>query len=240
MEKTIICNQINNNIKFNLKADLSTKCPHCNTLIEPLILSSVSYTNKIDNTEDNLFFEYDTVVITTLCQSCNNPIVYIYDCYGKYKTNYEDVILECIIPQSKFKKEFSDYIKNSFPNFIEIYNQSYLAEQLNLNEICGIGYRKSLEFLIKDFAIKYNPQDKEKIKNISLSKCINDYIDSKKLKTLAMASVWLGNDQTHYVCKHEDYNIEHLKIFINCTVAFIEQEEIFNEANSFLKNSKST
>lgn len=238
MKKIIICTRVNDNIKFHLEADLRTQCPHCNTLIEPLILSSVSYTNKIENTEDDLFFEYDTVLVTTLCQSCNNPIIYMYDCYDQCEMNYKNAVLERVMPQSQFKKEFSTHIKNLSPNFIKIYNQAYLSEQLGFDEICGIGYRKSLEFLLKDFAIKHNSEDAEKIKNIPLSKCISTYIDSPRIKTLATASAWLGNDETHYIRKHEDYRIEHLKMFIDCTVAFIDEEETLNLATEMIQNNK--
>ena len=35
--------------------------------------------------------------------------------------------------------------------FLTIYNQSLSAEDNNLDQIAGIGYRKALEFLIKDY-----------------------------------------------------------------------------------------
>lgn len=47
------------------------------------------------------------------------------------------------------KRTFSNIISELSPNFCEIYNQAYIAEQTNLMQICGTGYRKSLEFLIK-------------------------------------------------------------------------------------------
>ena len=51
------------------------------------------------------------------------------------------------------KEPLSDIISELSPNFCEIYNQAYIAEQTNLMQICGTGYRKSLEFLIKDYLI---------------------------------------------------------------------------------------
>lgn len=43
-----------------------------------------------------------------------------------------------------------------------------------------MGYRKALEFLVKDYAIFLNQEDEDKIKNASLSSCINNYIDNIK------------------------------------------------------------
>lgn len=72
----------------------------------------------------------------------------------------------------------------------------------------------------------------ESIKSLMLSPCINKYIDNPKIKTLATASTWLGNDETHYVRKHEDYNIEHLKVFISSVAAFIESDPCLRKSNS--------
>ena len=112
------------------------------------------------------------------------------------------------------------------------------AENMGLSEICGLGYRKALEFLIKDYGILFHPDDEEKIKNMALSPCINTYIDNPRIKTLATASAWIGNDETHYVRKHEDYNLEHLKIFISATVSFINSELSYLKAEQLLNTPK--
>ena len=115
-------------------------------------------------------------------------------------------------------KRFSDNIKSLSPDFCKIYNESYRAEQQGLTEICGMGYRKALEFLIKDYAISLNPNNSEEIKRKMLGQCINDYMENDKLKALARASSWLGNDETHYVRQNIDYSLKDLKNFISATV----------------------
>ena len=84
-----------------------------------------------------------------------------------------------------------------------------------------MGYRKALEFLVKDYAIFLNQEDEDKIKNASLSSCINNYIDNIKIRHLSLASTWLGNDETHYIKKSQDYNII---TFIDATVSFIDSD----------------
>lgn len=79
----------------------------------------------------------------------------------------------------------------------------------------------------------------ESIKSLMLSPCINKYIDNPKIKALATASTWLGNDETHYVRKHEDYNIEHLKVFISSVAAFIESDLAYAKATALLNAPKS-
>ena len=75
------------------------------------------------------------------------------------------------------------------------------AEQLKLDQICGIGYRKALEFLLKDFLIKEHPDKKEEIQKKLLGRCIKEYIENPNLMDVAKRAAWLGNDQAHYFKK---------------------------------------
>ena len=119
-------------------------------------------------------------------------------------------------------REFSETINNISASFTVIYNQAFAAEQQNLTEICGVGYRKALEFLIKDFAIKNAPDKKEEIENKLLGKCIADYIDDNRIKSVAKRAVWLGKDETSYVRKREGKNLSHMKKLIDLTLHWIE------------------
>ena len=119
-------------------------------------------------------------------------------------------------------REFSDTINEISAAFITIYNQAFAAEQQNLTEICGVGYRKALEFLIKDFAIKNSPDKKDEIEKKLLGKCIADYIDDSRIKSVAKRAVWLGNDETHYVRKWEGKNLTDMKKLIDLTFHWIE------------------
>ena len=87
-----------------------------------------------------------------------------------------------------------------------------------------MGYRKALEFLIKDYAIYRYPDKEDEIKPKLLGQVINDYIDSSRLKALSKASIWIGNDETHYIRKFEDKDISDLKRFITSMVSFITYE----------------
>lgn len=99
-----------------------------------------------------------------------------------------------------------------------------------LTEISGMGYRKALEFLIKDYAILRWPDDAEVIRKMTLGNCINEKIGYDRLKTLAQRAVWLGNDFTHYERRFEDFEIEDLKRFIDAALFWIEAELTTDEA----------
>ncbi len=123
-------------------------------------------------------------------------------------------------------KVFSKTILEVSPNFGTIYNQAFCAEQLSLDQICGVGYRKALEFLIKDYLISGldDEAQKENIKKKFLSKCIQDDVSDERIKSVAKRAVWLGNDETHYVRKWADKDVSNLKQLIDLTVRWIEME----------------
>lgn len=125
--------------------------------------------------------------------------------------------------------KFSTKIENLSPDFINIFNQSEVAEKKGLNEICGMGYRKSLEFLVKDFLCKTNPENADAIKKENLSQSIKR-INENRIKVLAERCAWIGNDETHYIKKHEDQDLNTLKLFITALVRYIEAELAFFDA----------
>ncbi|MEX0739026.1 MAG: hypothetical protein WD071_06775 [Pseudohongiella sp.] len=137
-------------------------------------------------------------------------------------------LVECV-PYSADKPDIVEEVANLSPLFVEIYTQSYQAEALNMKQISGIGYRKSLEFLIKDFCISNHPEKSEEIKGKPLAKCIGEYIDDNRIKECARRASWLGNDEAHYVRKWSDKDVEDLKILIRLCTLWI-QSHILTEA----------
>ena len=85
------------------------------------------------------------------------------------------------------KKDFPKLIQKLSPDFCEIYNQAYIAQQQGSTKISGIGYRKALEFLVKDYVIFLNPNESVNIKSFNLSSCISKYI--KKIQYYSFISL---------------------------------------------------
>lgn len=189
----------------------SVKCPFCGVINIPEYLF-------LKNVERSDFFN-----VFTQCTNptCRNMFITQFSTVGVRKPVFTK-ILPTALPE---KRTFSDIISELSPIFCEIYNQAYIAEQTNLMQICGTGYRKSLEFLIKDYLISTLPEDQhEAIKNKFLNNCIRDNISNINIKTVASRAVWLGNDETHYTRKWEDKDINDLKSIIELTLHWIESE----------------
>lgn len=130
--------------------------------------------------------------------------------------------LQGAVPFSLKPPDLPVEIKQLSPNFVEIYGQAAAAEQYGLNQIAGVGYRKALEFLVKDYCISRQPDKAEEIKGAWLATCIKNYVGDANTKLCAERAAWLGNDETHYVRRWEDKDIGDLKTLIKLTMAWIQ------------------
>lgn len=214
MKKHITVHCLDKNDDKSAYLEEPTECPLCKKHIVGKILYGVYY-------EDSSYtYTYN------YCPACGEVFIATHAGYGN--------VVDCQ-PNRFVEKTFTDELTALSPQFVKIYNQASAAESSSLDEIAGIGYRKALEFLIKDFAISQNNDDTDKIKNMPLSKCINEYIDNTKIKQLAIKSAWLGNDETHYVRKFEDRDINDMKKFIDALVYFISMDLIVSDAESITK-----
>ncbi len=189
------------------------ECPHCHRTILPQSLSGV-YCNE---SRSEIFF----VCVHPECQR---------GFLGIYVKN--DAGVHCLKETSigtLTTSEFTSNILNLSPKFDSIYNQVNQAECFHLNEIAGIGYRKAIEFLIKDYLISLHPEKTEEIKGKFLGSCIKDDVKDARIKAVASRAVWLGNDETHYVRIWESKDLEDLKKLIELTLHWIEMEKLTEE-----------
>jgi hypothetical protein len=124
-------------------------------------------------------------------------------------------------PVSHIAPEIFEEVIEISPSFKTIFEQASAAESYGLNEISGVGYRKALEFLVKDYCIHKSPEKEEEIKASLLGVVINNHVDDTNLKTCAQRAAWLGNDETHYVRKWEDKDISDLKTLIELSCVWV-------------------
>lgn len=203
--------------QFTLKVDeLPNKCPFCHHLHIP---EADSISSK----------SYEILIITFKCtnQDCNE--LYL----GYYKKNQwaqeSRYDLEGVSFGKAYVYKFSESINKISTRFEKIYNQASQAEQKGLDEVCGPGYRKALEFLIKDYAVEKFQSKKEEIKEAKLATVIENFIESEKIKEVVKRAAWIGNDETHYERKWEDKDLSDFKDFINLIVKWLEEERLYEK-----------
>jgi len=120
---------------------------------------------------------------------------------------------------------FSPVISSASPQFCTVYGQASDAESYGLDQVCGVGYGRSLEFLIKDYAKREAPGAEAAIEKAPLASCIREYITDPAVRDSADLARWLRNDETHYIRKYSGHDIQDLKRLIALTIALIENAE---------------
>lgn len=174
------------------------QCPRCHLSIDPIkVYQNIELEDKLE------------LVFRCPSQKCKRLFISVYQRvdsrgnYYRYAASY---------PKTPPKTIAADELKAISPTFYEIYDQAMIADNYSLTQLVGIGLRKSLEFLIKDYCIKNYPEDEKQIKkNKQLSQIINKYLEHPTLREIAEKTVWLGNDETHYQRQWETKDINDLK-----------------------------
>jgi hypothetical protein len=126
---------------------------------------------------------------------------------GRYKSRSDvspqtpSFVFSESVPLTIETSKSDEIIQKMSADFVSVYREAEEAELRNLKLVCGPGYRKALEFLIKDYVIKQNPSKDDEIKKMNLGKCISDFVKNDKVREVAARAVWLGNDEVHYLRK---------------------------------------
>lgn len=201
-----------NDFPKTLQYNRPTKCPCCGAGVPNAPVYAGHFTDR--------YQELKLLFTVTECNACQWPFVSIY---AKEKsTNIFNIIQEH--PKTEADPtEFSSFIKATFPDFVSFYHQSEKAEHSGLKDICGVGYRKALEFLVKTYLIDVKKFDAKIIESTSLGNCISK-IDNEPVKACARNAARLGNDQTHYKQKYQNKDISDLKTLIEIVVLWLNLE----------------
>ena len=99
--------------------------------------------------------QLEKIFVILYCTVCKKHFI------GRYFGVSGNFKLEYALPSNPQPIIFDDFVNNISPQFSVIYNQAKQAEDFGLNELVGIGYRKSLEFLIKDYLIQVQKEDEQ-------------------------------------------------------------------------------
>ena len=214
---------------YNEEVDLPNKCPHCGMTMIPHVIYASS------NEECQDWSKTIGVFLQCSDSDCSN---YFSE---RYVSNPQTNSKFKIIPNTYRPPIIIDLPENIDKvsrDFVEIYSQATEAESRGLDQIAGVGYRKSLEFLIKDHLIRINPEEEDSIKSKMLGPVISKYLgDFPKLQNLARAATWIGNDETHYIKRHDDKDIRDMKQFIRSASQFIAADYDADLAMDFTSQS---
>ncbi len=204
--------------------ELPNECPWCYSKISPNIIgqNTFDYYVNTKSFQGSLLLE---------CPNCKNHFHKSYDLEFGVNSNFTSKPLhKSPVPRSNF--EYPKEVDTICPEFEKIISQTTHAEGLGLDHLAGIGYRKGIEFLVKDYLIELKNFEREKIESKQLGQCIRD-IEDYRIQTLAKAATWIGNDETHYSRKH-DRNINDMKRFLHALTLLVSLEKSVIDAEEFV------
>ena len=166
-------------------------------------------------------------------QKCLKSFIAIYDLDRGRTTSpsVQHFQLKRCVPVEPQASGVADEITALSPSFVKIYAQAQTAQDHGLDEIAGPGFRKALEFLVKDYAISLQTDDnaKDEIKKIQLGSVTAKYLPGDKLPVVSKRAAWLGNDETHYERRWVGKDLEDLKKLISAVEHFIAMEVLVKE-----------
>lgn len=192
------------------------KCPQCDVLQRPLF--------------HNALYANGKVYLLCYCEDCKNTYIAEYECKRRTNSteNYDLNDFITAYPSDKKHSHFDNSINSLSPMFVKIYDQSLTANSFGLDEIAGMGFRKALEFLVKDYAISLFPSEKDKIEKMHLSDTI-DRINYQPITDIAKPCIKVLNDETHYFRKFEKVEVENINKLILAIVGILSAKFIASE-----------
>ncbi|GMC00416.1 hypothetical protein [Enterococcus thailandicus] len=237
MKQNITVHYPNTTTTSSSEFELDEFCPHCGNPGTHTLYASMT-SNPFNNIENSV-----SLFLQCPRRECNK--FHIQE-FPFTKISEDSARIKSVEPKLthtyrvKLDNTLPDLVNNNFPNFKSIYEQSLEAESQGLDQIAGVGFRKSIEFLIKEYVISQDPSSSEEVKSKFLGKVINENLSEfPKIQALAKAAVWIGNDETHFVRVHDDKDIQDMKGFLTAAALFISAELKVEEALEFTNRPKS-
>ncbi|MFC6117314.1 DUF4145 domain-containing protein [Macrococcoides bohemicum] len=224
-KETLSIDFFNSSETVDVDFSVENTCPYCCEKGKQVYLSRTNVNHPNTNKLDYLSLVFQ-------CPACKQHHLKTYEVFTSFFGTVES---KRIIASQSFKNLFTypSDIDSISKQFSTIVSQASIAEQMDLNEIAGIGYRKAIEFLVKDYLINHKSLNEDIISKKLLGRCIEQDIDEPRLKSLAKAATWIGNDETHYIRKHETRDIEDMKKFLHSMTLFISYELAIADASDF-------
>ncbi len=135
-------------------------------------------------------------------------------------------VLVSVRPVKPVLSAFPAAVSTISPTFLSVFAEAEEAAQLGLNQIAGPGYRKAFEYLIKDYAKSISPERASEIEAKFAGAVVNDFVADPRIQAVAKRSLWLGNDETHYLRKWSDHDVSDLVTLIKLAANWIEIDHL--------------
>ncbi len=215
----------------NIYIDIETidSCPFCHKKINPQLMGNYLCNVSVKKAK------YLQRIFRCPNNECGMIFAALYERGVDVESNLDGYFFEKLEPTRPCEPSISKIIRDKFPAFYKIYKEAKTADELGLSEVSGMVFRKSLEFLVKEFAknglenVDNKKETLNEIDKMPLASCIKKYINDPNTKSMAERTAWLGNDETHYLRKWPEKDINDLKVLLKLTINSIENQLLINK-----------
>jgi hypothetical protein len=194
---------------FNYAVDVPDECPVCHRHSEVTLIAA----DAVENGQSV------QAVIRCGFQGCRAFFI----CYYGPKPSPDLVSVRPVKPPENTVPET---VAKLSPSFVSIFKEANEAKHLGLKEVAGPGYRKAFEFLIKDYAKALAPGKEKEIEGKFSGAVVEEFVPDLRIQAVAKRCLWLGNDETHYLRRWTEHDIEDLVTLIKLTTNWIEIEQL--------------
>lgn len=213
-------------------------CPQCRNVGKQSFFSGLPTETKADSVEPSLW-------IPMVCpvDRCARPYFAVYQRPSPAAPYAPDYAYWYSTPSKPPTHVRDEIIEEISEDYYSILDQALAAETHRLDLIAGMGYRKALEYLVKDYVTINcrNAYREAKAANdeAALAKALSEYeailaqplgkiiklIPHELTKQVADRCAWLGNDETHYSRKWSAHDVEDLKELLGIVASFLSNDE---------------
>lgn len=166
------------------KLQIPSICPWCSVSYNP------TTTTLLNSEKDGI----RTLVLSQHCTYCSKSSIEV--AVGKDK---ETLRMKSIYPKQEQFTNFDKQLVDLSSRFVSLYHAAERSEQSGDLDLAGMGYRGSLEVLLKDYALDSTDDSKEKISKMNLGKAIATYFGDNPLGMVPADVVRLdANDFVHW------------------------------------------
>ncbi len=191
------------------------ECPICHRGIDPRFLAGVVRSSaEMEEADVELVFQ---------CPRRDCARAFIGRYRGLYDQGLGDYLMELrgTAPHTPPAAAHPDEVAAVSPRFVSAVAQARAAEAWGLGELAGCGYRRALEFLVRDFCARRSPADVAAIRRKALGHVIEDHVDDPGVRECARRAAWLENDEAHEPRRWQEKDIALLKDLLALTESWV-------------------
>lgn len=228
LKKLKIPTTINGN---EIKIEVNNQCPVCHYVIKPTLIKLLpAYGGEKNNDYLGVF----------VCPQCKRVFTVLYT--GIEFTPYNTAYYHSSVPYITVDSSYSPYLPPipalnkvfdipEFEKFRSVYTDLQFAIAYNIEGLIGVAYRKAIEYLVYEWLIYSTKKTAEELNKNGLERLILDNFQGEDIADFGQKATWLGNDHTHYLNKHEEYNIADLEELFSYFLSGIERKLAREKAN---------